>query len=124
MKEEVEIPIKYIILIMVIFITSIIGAVFYFTRNYLSHSSELKSLESKEINGRIVALKDENRGSFYIEIETIQETHRMHSLPIAWEIEKYNIQVGDSVSKEAGSRTMIFYKLKDGIYKECFKYEM
>ena len=107
-----------------IFVSIVIGAIVFFTRNYLSYKEELNSLIAKEINGHIVALKDENRGSYYIEIETLKETYKIHSLPIAWEIKEYNIQVGDSISKEANSKTMIFYKLKDGIYKECCKYKI
>jgi len=124
MKEEIQLPTKYIILIIVIFISIVIGAVVFFTRNYLSHKDELNSMIPKEIKGRIVALKDENRGSYYLEIETLKETHKIHSLPIAWEIKEYNIQVGDSISKEANSRMMLFYKLKNGIYEKCCEFEM
>lgn len=53
MKEEIQLPTKYIILIIVIFVSIVIGAIVFFTRNYLSHKDELNSLIAKEIKGRI-----------------------------------------------------------------------
>lgn len=117
-------PAKYIVLIVVVFISVVIGAVVFFTRNYLNNKEELNSLVGKEIKGRIVALKDENRGSYYIEVKTLEETYKIHSLPIAWEIKEYNIQVGDSISKEADSKAITFYKVKNGSYEKCCDYEM
>lgn len=123
MREEINLPAKYIVLIVVVFISIVIGAVVFFTRNYLNNKEELNSLVGKEIKGRIDALKDENRGSYYIEVKTLEETYKIHSLPIAWEIKEYNIQVGDSISKEADSKTITFYKVKNGSYEKCCDYE-
>jgi hypothetical protein len=124
MREEINLPAKYIVLIVLVFISVVIGSVVFFTRNYLNNKEELSFLVGKEIKGRVVALNDENRGSYYIEIKTREETYKIHSLPIAWEIKEYNIQVGDSISKEANSKTITFYKVKNGVYEKCCDFEM
>lgn len=124
MKEYINLPTKYNVFIVIIFISILIGAIIFFTRNYLNHKQELNSLFGKEIKGRIVALKYENRGSYCIEIKTFKETYKIHSLPIAWEIKEYNIQFGDSLSKEANIKTITFYKVKNGSYQKCCDFEM
>lgn len=102
----------------------VIVAVIYFTTNYKKFKSEISILISQEINGIIKSMKDENRGSYFLEIQTTKEDLKIHSLPIAWEVKKFNIQIGDSVSKEANSKIMIFYKLKNGVSQKLCEFEM
>ena len=123
MKEKIQLPRKYNVLLIVVFITIVIGAVIFFTRNYLSHKDEFNSLIAKEIKGRIVVLKDEHRGSYYIEIKNQNDTFKI-SAPIAWEVKKYNIQMGDSINKNANSKIIFFYKLKRGVFERYCDYEM
>ena len=86
--------------------------------NYYENTYEYKSLVKKEIKGRIIDMKDESRGSYYLKIKCLKSISELHSLPIAWDVEEYNIQIGDSVCKEAKSKKIAFYKLKNGIYKK------
>ncbi len=124
MKEEIQLPKKYIVLLIVIYVSIFISGIVFFTRKYLEHKEKIKIFIGKEVKGRIIALKDAGRGDYYIEIKTLKDTFKIHGLPIAWHIENYNIQVGDSVSKEANSRIMIFYRTKGGKIKEYLKYEI
>ena len=120
MKEQIQISSKYIFVLVTIFILIVITAFLFFRKNYLSHKKEIMELISKEIKGEISDLKNENRGSYYIKIKN----YKIHSLPIAFEIEKYNIQVGDSVSKKANSNIMTFYKNNNGTFKKCCDYKI
>ena len=117
-------PFKYVIFFIALFVISIILAIMFFRNNYLKHKNVIAEIINKEIHGKIQGLRNENRGSYYVEISTLNGDIKIHSLPIAWEIEEYNIQIGDSVSKEANSKLMTFYKFKDGAYKKCCEYEI
>jgi hypothetical protein len=86
--------------------------------NYSEHQSALKFFAEKEVKGKITALKNEKRGSYFIEIDDLITKHQMHSLRIGWAVEEYNISVGDSVSKDANSKRMVFYKLKNGVFEK------
>jgi hypothetical protein len=86
--------------------------------NYYENTNEYKSLVKKEIKGRIIDLKDESKGSYYLKVKSLKSTSELHSLPIAWDVEEYNIQIGDSVYKKAKSKKIAFYKLKNGSYKK------
>jgi hypothetical protein len=41
MREEINLPAKYIVLIVLVFISVVIGSVVFFTRNYLNNKEEL-----------------------------------------------------------------------------------
>ncbi|GIV44992.1 MAG: hypothetical protein KatS3mg035_2115 [Bacteroidia bacterium] len=123
MKEEIQLPKKYIVLLIVIYVSIFISGIVFFTRKYLEYKEEIKVFIGKEVKGRIIALKDEGRGHYEISIKTFNDTINQ-SLGIAWHIENYDIQVGDSVSKEANSRIMIFYRTKGETFKEYLKYEI
>lgn len=93
-------------------------------KKMIEHKKRIDFLISREINGIITDSKDESRGSAYLEVKTENDTYQMHSLPLSRRIKINNIQLGDSISKEANSNIMIFYKRKNGEFLECFKYEM
>jgi predicted membrane protein len=124
MKDPIQMPFKYVIFFIFLFLLSIIFAIVFFSNNYVEHKKEIKELIEKEIQGKIQGLKNENRGSYYIEVSTLNGNFKIHSLPIAWEIEEYNIQIGDSISKESNSRIMTFYKAKNGVFEKCCDYEI
>ncbi len=105
------------------YLSIFISGIIFFIRKYLERKEKIKDFIEKEVKGRIISLKDINRGRYEISIKTFNDTINQ-SLGIAWHIEKYNIQVGDSVSKEANSRIMIFYRTKGGKFKEYLKYEI
>jgi predicted membrane protein len=122
--ERISIPIKYTIMMITVFVSIIIAGVVYFSKNHIRYKDELKVLVTREIKGTIIALKDERRGSYYIAIQCTEDTIKQHSLQIGWEIKEYHIQIGDSISKEANSNIMLFYKLKDSIYEKRCEYEI
>ena len=115
---------KYVIFLIVLFLISIVFAIIFFRNNYVEYEKEITVLIEKEIHGKIKNLKNENRGSYNIEISTLNGDIKIHSLPIAWEIVEYNIQIGDSVSKETNSKIMSFYKTKNGVFKKCCDYKI
>jgi len=92
----------------------------FFIKKNKTHNREIKELIRMELNGRINILENINRGSYNLKIGT----YKIHSLPIAFEIEKYNIQIGDSVSKEANSRIIKFYKNKNGVFEKYCEYNI
>lgn len=88
------------------------------------HIDEMHFLIKTEIKGTILVLKNEQRGSYYIEIKSKNINHKIHSLPIAWEVDEYDIKVGDSISKEADSRMMFFYKTNNGINRKYCEFKI
>lgn len=115
---------KSIILISIFFALILIGSIIFIANNQIRHNKELKLFISKGIYGSITKLNDLSRGTYSIEIKQDNFIYETPSLPIAWEIKEYNIQVGDSISKEANSKAITFYKVKNSSYKKCCEYEM
>jgi predicted membrane protein len=120
MKEQIQMPTKYIIILGAIFLIGAIIAFFYFRKNHLYHKREISDLVSKELNGQINILENRNRGSYNLQIGN----YKINSLPIAFEVEKYKIKLGDSISKEANSHIMIFYRNKNGTLEKYCEYEI
>lgn len=120
MKEQVQIPTKYIISLIVVLLIGVIIAFLYFRKNYFHNKKETNALIRKEVSGQINMLENINRGSYNLKIGD----YKINSLPIAYEVEKYNIQLGDSVRKEANSRIMIFYKNTNGSFEKYCEYEI
>lgn len=111
---------KYIIILIAILLIWVIFSFSFFRKNYLHQKREIKRLKSQKINGQINILENKNRGSYNLQIGN----YKINSLPIAYEVDKYNIQLGDSVSKEANSTLMIFYKNKNGSFEKYCEYEI
>ena len=120
MKTQIEIPPKLKLSITIIFVVSIVVAFFFFRSKYLIYRQSITELISQEINGRVINLKAEGKGSYFVDFGTAQ----IHSLPIAFQIEKYNITIGDSVYKMKGSTTIIFFKTKNGKTQKNYEYEI
>lgn len=92
--------------------------------NYYENTYEYKSLVKKVIKGRIIDIKDETRGSYYLKIKSSESIFELQNLPMAWEVEEYNIQIGDSISKDAKSKKNVIYKQKDGRFKKICEFEI
>ncbi|MBO9634968.1 MAG: hypothetical protein J7578_17795 [Chitinophagaceae bacterium] len=120
MKEVNSISVKYIVILIIVLLIGVAIAFLYLRKNYLLHKNEINDLISKEVNGQINILKNKNRGSYNLRIGN----YEINSLPIAYEVEKYNIQLGDSVRKEANSRIMIFYKNINGVFEKNCEYKI
>lgn len=88
--------------------------------SFVNHKKMLKNLEKIEIKGKINHLKNLTRGSYNI----VVGKYEMRSINIGYEIEKYNIQTGDSFYKMANSKIITFYKMKNGYYEKTCEYEL
>jgi hypothetical protein len=107
-----------------LFSVLVLSTIIYFARNFFKVEVEMDNLIKKDFNGHLISLNDEGRGSYFLEIETKNENVTIHSLPIAWEIAEYRIQVGDSVSKSSNSKFIFFYRLRNGVYIKYCEFEI
>jgi uncharacterized membrane protein YhfC len=123
MKKKVPMPIVSIIMI-VSLITINIGVIFFLRGNQTRYKEELKALSLRNVNGTIIYLKNEHRGSYYIEIECPLDTVKQHSLPLSWVIEDYGIKIGDRVTKKANSKIMSFFKEKNNTLEKICEFEL
>lgn len=101
-----------------IFISAIVGSALFFARNFFRHQEELKQFLKTDVQGIIIKLDDLTRGSFSIEIRDNNNNYILPELPIAFAVKKYNVKVGDSLSKHANSKFITVYKLNNRIYEE------
>lgn len=124
MKEQLNINEKYTYMILSIFaLVAIIGLSYLINRSIKYHN-ELNLLRKSEIKGTIIGLTDKNRGCYYMKIKKSEGAINQYSLSIAWEVKQYGIQIGDSVSKETNSDTMVFYKFRNCKYHKICEYKM
>lgn len=121
MKQVVHLSRKYNILLIAIFAVAALSMIIFFIKKSVDHSEAVEVLVKREVNGTIIGMRDQQRGSYYLKIKTSTDTVEINSLPIAWNIKQYGLQVGDSVAKATYGRTMFFYGLKDGKYQLLFK---
>lgn len=74
----------------------------------------------QEVNGILIRSKDIYRGMFKL---TIRQHHTeeevTYSLSISKFLRDYNIQIGDSISKDANSRTIEFFRKSNGTFSKC-----
>ena len=80
--------------------------------------NQLGILESAKLNGIVYELKDTQKGTYTVVTKVNQGVYYIHGIHLSWYIDKYNIQVGDSISKNANSDTLSFFKLESGVYKK------
>jgi hypothetical protein len=111
MKENIKISKTANRILISIFLLVILSAVIFFTRNWLRWDKEIDSLKAEKINSKIVELKDLQRGSYLIGLKVGSNTIQF-SLPIAFEVRRDHIQVGDSLSKPAGSKTCEIFRIQ------------
>lgn len=108
-------------LIYAIFGLIFLSAAIFFIHKGRWYNNKLIEFEKREVSGRIINLKKLTKGFYAIKLSSEMP---LPNLRIGWEIEEYNIQIGDSVSKEANSKLMTFYKFKNGAYEKCCEYEI
>ena len=99
MKEEIEISNRTKYVLFGSYLMVIVFAIIYFTNNWLDQQKKMDNFKKSIINARILVLKDLQRGNYLIELK-VGNTIKAFSLPIAYEIKRDNIQVGDSLSKQ------------------------
>lgn len=124
MKEEIVLPKKYFMILLIIFLSTIISAIIFFTKIQSKHNLEILIFQNKNINGKIVKLNDLSRGMYSLTIINEGLVYETPSLPIAFEVEKYNIKIGDSLYKDSNSKSVTFFKKKNAMFEKCFKYEI
>lgn len=96
----------------------------YFDEKGTQRKKELKALFLRNIDGTIIYLKNENRGSYYIEIECSTDTVKQHSLPLSWYIREYDIKIGDRVVKKENSKTLSFFKEINNEFDKICEFEL
>src|SRR5882762_3408584 len=97
--------------------------VFIFLSCLISYAScmdfQARELIKRELSGPLVKLEKDTHGIsvIYVRDNKTEDTVD-YALSITKFIEENNILVGDSISKEAGSHTIWFYKKKDGQFQK------
>jgi hypothetical protein len=72
----------------------------------------------RKLSGRIIELKDIRRGKFDLRIKDVVTGDTLfYSLWKYAFIRENNILIGDSIAKEANSRSVVFYKKANGKYQ-------
>lgn len=61
------------------------------------YNRQMQPFYESDLFGRITSIKDQHRGSYFLEITRGSEKWQFNSLPIAWEVQEYHIETGDSV---------------------------
>ena len=107
-----------------IFVLSIIICFcIYVYRAHDKYDSAILNLKRSKIDGKIENLIEEGRGFTLIEISE-QNSLTKISLPISWDIDHFNIEVGDSLSKKPYDGSIYFYKSINGKRKDIFTYKI
>lgn len=120
MREIVNLPRKYNIILFSLWAGCIISAIIFFSYKYYTWQGELAAFRAREIRGKIIGLQDLERGSYMVEIyDTITRAKASIDLPVATIIKEHGIRVGDFASKDANSEVMIIYQRQNGLYKKC-----
>jgi hypothetical protein len=108
MKMKME---KHDMILVVLASGLFIYILIYFGRGNYPGIEEEKQFISMEIKGKILLLKHQGHGYADIRITRSQNNDTVSfMLHIGKFIDENDIQMGDSVTKSANSRTMIFYK--------------
>ncbi len=125
MKEIIHLPKKYNYILIIGFTAIVVTLIVFFTINAIKYDHMLETLQNSEFNGLIKDSKKEPRDFYYIMIkDNISKTCLKYSLPTSWFFLVNKIQIGDSVSKNANSKMITFYKLKNGVFEKCCDYEV
>ncbi len=109
-------------IVLVLFISIMV----YFGVNYVRYQHELEAIQGIRIEGIITQCKYLQGGFTHLEINNIalHSTFNHDLLDGGGNFESNNIKAGDSVSKNADSDFMIFYKKKSGHYVVFYEYEV
>lgn len=110
----------------ILFILSIIICFCIYSANgQEKYDKKILALKRSEINGRIVKLKEGNRGSTLIVLADKNSNALLkYTLPISWDIEHYHIEVGESIRKKPHSSSIHFYKFTKGKSLEICEFHL
>ena len=112
MKQEITISRKVKILTYSVFILIVLVFGILTTNNWNIHQKRLSIFTIQKVNSKIYRLKDLNRGSQEFVFSYNNQLDSV-SLPMTFEVKKYNIKVGDSICKEANSRQIMIFRTEN-----------
>lgn len=115
---------KWDLFIGLLYLSFFIFIVITFARKNNKHYDELRKLAEMKLNGRIVEILDTKRDTYHLQIKSKDTIYHLRGIPFGWYEEKYNVVIGDSISKAPKSKVITFFKLKNGKYAEMFNYEL
>ncbi|MEY4964312.1 MAG: hypothetical protein RLZZ323_1631 [Bacteroidota bacterium] len=109
-----------------LFIFTIIFCFFIYMYNgQMKYNEMIINLKSRKIDGEIVNLIEGNKGFSEIEISEQNSKSKIKiKLPISWDIDHFNIEVGDSLRKNPFDNSICFYKSTKGKSIEIYKYQI
>lgn len=106
----------------------LLGIIFwgiYFWKGENKFDKMVSEFTNKKIDGIVSFSKEGSRGFHLIEIaDKISDSTLKYNVPKSWFFKENGIKIGDSVSKESNSKTMTFYKAKNGVFEKCCDYEI
>src|SRR5687767_8415090 len=83
----------------------------------IDRAEQEDDLIKREISGILITVKDLQRGNYILRIKQHETGEELeYHLQISRFMKENNIQVNDSISKDANSHTLNFFKKKHGIY--------
>lgn len=108
----------------IIFVLSLILCFFIYTYHaYKKYDNAILNLKRSKIDGRIEKLIEEGRGYSLIVISTNNSLTKI-SLPISWDVDHFNIQVGDSLRKKPYDGSIYFYQSTNGKRIDIFTFNI
>ena len=111
MKQQYLFSLKASIIIYSVFGIIILSAFIFFGSRYRQSQKEIAQLIKQKVNGKILSVDDLGRGSISLILLTDSNTRYITTgLPIAWEIEKFEIRKGDSLHKNYNSNKIFFFR--------------
>ena len=111
MKQQYLFSLKASIIIYSVFGIIILSAFIFFGSRYRQSQKEIAQLIKQKVNGKILSVDDLGRGSISLILLTDSNTRYITTgLPIAWEIEKFEIRKGDSLYKNYNSNKIFFFR--------------
>lgn len=112
MKEYWNISKKTNYFILLPFAIAVVIMTIYFTRNWIEWQDEMQSFNDIKINSRIIGLRDLNRGNYEIRLNVDGRVMNF-DLPIAFEVKRDSIAIGDSLSKDAMNGRFEVFRIID-----------
>ncbi len=100
---------KIVFSLFVFMLLIILIASYIFIDQTIKYNNELSLFQKNELGGKISKITSEGKGLITLEIDG----KKICTLPIAYEVEKFNIRIGDSLLKKPNSSILTIYKSKE-----------
>ncbi len=112
MKQVLELSKKGKYILIGLFLTVIVVATTYFTRNWLLWQKKLEYFKTNKIDSKILDLKYLQRGDYLVKLNLVDSIVEF-DLPISFEVKRDKIQIGDSLSKMANSGKCEIFRINN-----------